>query len=87
MASFRDRLSDSLSCASVSATGQAVEKAKTQPNRKPAFLLVEISSTREIVPEPPGRPRRDINRTWDRLIPIIMDQLERKRESQEKIAA
>ena len=34
-----------------------------------------------------GSPRRDIHRTWSRLIPLMMNLLERKNESQEKIAA
>jgi site-specific DNA recombinase len=34
-----------------------------------------------------GSPRRDIHRTWGRLIPEIYALLKRKRESQEKIAA
>ena len=34
-----------------------------------------------------GSPRRDIHRTWSRLIPLMLTLLERKDESQEKVAA
>ena len=34
-----------------------------------------------------GSPRRDVHRTWKRLLPTLMKLLQRKHESQEKIAA
>ena len=34
-----------------------------------------------------GSPRRDIHRTWSRLIPKMLNLIQRKQESQEKIAA
>jgi DNA invertase Pin-like site-specific DNA recombinase len=34
-----------------------------------------------------GSPRRDVHRTWNRLLPRILKLLQRKQESQEKIAA
>jgi DNA repair exonuclease SbcCD ATPase subunit len=34
-----------------------------------------------------GSPQRDIHRTWKRLLPTILNLLQRKQESQEKIAA
>jgi hypothetical protein len=35
----------------------------------------------------PASPRRDIHRTWKRLIPTMLNLLQRKQESQEKVAA
>jgi hypothetical protein len=34
-----------------------------------------------------GSPRRDIHRTWSRLIPQMMDLLEQKRKQEEQLAA
>jgi hypothetical protein len=34
-----------------------------------------------------GSPRRDIHRTWKRLLPMMLNLIQRKQESQEKIAA
>jgi hypothetical protein len=34
-----------------------------------------------------GSPQRDIPRTWKRLLPMMLDVIQRKQESQEKIAA
>lgn len=34
-----------------------------------------------------GSPRRDTHRTWRRLLPMMLNVLQRKQESQEKIAA
>jgi site-specific DNA recombinase len=34
-----------------------------------------------------GGPRRDVHRTWHRLLPLLLNLLQRKQESQEKIAA
>ena len=34
-----------------------------------------------------GSPCRDIHRTWHRLLPLMLNVLERKQDSQEKIAA
>jgi DNA invertase Pin-like site-specific DNA recombinase len=34
-----------------------------------------------------GSPRRDTHRTWSRLLPILLSLIQRKQESQEKIAA